>query len=182
VYASLTLCVVNNRPCYLPGIEARGFIFGPAIALAIGAKFIPLRKPKKLPGNVFEQVTKYGPKQTNKDIVMGGVKSYCTSELDILTHMITLKEPTSYILHIHSTLENFILPPFIFICHFRLTFIKLTIILTCRNTLLYFQYISLSLSAHELFPLLLISRDLKCQLKINRRSTKVNHISVKQVW
>ena len=32
------------------GIEARGFIFGPAIALAIGAKFIPLRKPKKLPG------------------------------------------------------------------------------------------------------------------------------------
>jgi hypothetical protein len=121
VYASLTLCVVNNRPCYLPGIEARGFIFGPAIALAIGAKFIPLRKPKKLPGNVCEQVIKYGPKQTNKDIVMGGVKSYCTSELDILTHMITLKEPTSYILHIHSTLENFILPPFIFICHFRLT-------------------------------------------------------------
>uniref|UniRef100_A0A0E0KSH7 adenine phosphoribosyltransferase n=1 Tax=Oryza punctata TaxID=4537 RepID=A0A0E0KSH7_ORYPU len=34
------------------GIEARGFIFGPAIALAIGAKFIPLRKPKKLPGSL----------------------------------------------------------------------------------------------------------------------------------
>lgn len=32
------------------GIEARGFIFGPPIALAIGAKFVPLRKPKKLPG------------------------------------------------------------------------------------------------------------------------------------
>uniref|UniRef100_A0A804NTB6 adenine phosphoribosyltransferase n=1 Tax=Zea mays TaxID=4577 RepID=A0A804NTB6_MAIZE len=31
------------------GIEARGFVFGPAIALAIGAKFIPLRKPRKLP-------------------------------------------------------------------------------------------------------------------------------------
>ncbi|KAA8521328.1 hypothetical protein F0562_012001 [Nyssa sinensis] len=31
------------------GIEARGFIFGPPIALAIGAKFVPLRKPKKLP-------------------------------------------------------------------------------------------------------------------------------------
>lgn len=37
------------------GIEARGFIFGPPIALAIGAKFIPLRKPKKLPGKVFRQ-------------------------------------------------------------------------------------------------------------------------------
>ncbi|XP_025012835.1 adenine phosphoribosyltransferase 2 isoform X2 [Ricinus communis] len=31
------------------GVEARGFIFGPSIALAIGAKFVPLRKPKKLP-------------------------------------------------------------------------------------------------------------------------------------
>ncbi|XP_073295734.1 adenine phosphoribosyltransferase 5-like isoform X1 [Primulina huaijiensis] len=35
------------------GVEARGFIFAPAIALAIGAKFIPLRKPGKLPGEVI---------------------------------------------------------------------------------------------------------------------------------
>ncbi|KAA8540502.1 hypothetical protein F0562_024579 [Nyssa sinensis] len=35
------------------GVEARGFIFGPSIALAIGAKFVPLRKPKKLPGDVI---------------------------------------------------------------------------------------------------------------------------------
>ncbi|RDY14294.1 Adenine phosphoribosyltransferase 5 [Mucuna pruriens] len=31
------------------GIEARGFMFGPSIALGIGAKFVPLRKPRKLP-------------------------------------------------------------------------------------------------------------------------------------
>ncbi|XP_022131749.1 adenine phosphoribosyltransferase 5-like isoform X2 [Momordica charantia] len=31
------------------GVEARGFMFGPSIALAIGAKFVPLRKPRKLP-------------------------------------------------------------------------------------------------------------------------------------
>ncbi|XP_068641419.1 adenine phosphoribosyltransferase 3-like isoform X1 [Aristolochia californica] len=37
------------------GIEARGFIFGPSIALALGAKFIPLRKPKKLPGEVISE-------------------------------------------------------------------------------------------------------------------------------
>ncbi|XP_028779073.1 adenine phosphoribosyltransferase 4 [Neltuma alba] len=37
------------------GIEARGFIFGPPIALAIGAKFVPMRKPKKLPGKVISQ-------------------------------------------------------------------------------------------------------------------------------
>lgn len=44
------------------GIEARGFIFGPPIALAIGAKFVPLRKPKKLPGTVLseEYILEYG--------------------------------------------------------------------------------------------------------------------------
>jgi len=31
------------------GIEARGFIFGPALAYALGTGFIPVRKPKKLP-------------------------------------------------------------------------------------------------------------------------------------
>jgi adenine phosphoribosyltransferase len=33
------------------GIEARGFIFAPAVAYALGAGFIPVRKPKKLPGD-----------------------------------------------------------------------------------------------------------------------------------
>jgi adenine phosphoribosyltransferase len=31
------------------GIEARGFIFGPALAYSLGAGFVPVRKPKKLP-------------------------------------------------------------------------------------------------------------------------------------
>lgn len=35
------------------GIEARGFVFGSAVALGIGAKFVPLRKPRKLPGTTF---------------------------------------------------------------------------------------------------------------------------------
>ncbi|KAM0937425.1 putative adenine phosphoribosyltransferase [Dioscorea sansibarensis] len=37
------------------GVEARGFIFGPPIALAIGAKFVPMRKPNKLPGKVISE-------------------------------------------------------------------------------------------------------------------------------
>jgi len=31
------------------GIEARGFIFGPALAYRLGAGFVPVRKPNKLP-------------------------------------------------------------------------------------------------------------------------------------
>ena len=31
------------------GIEARGFIFGPAMAYRLNAGFVPVRKPKKLP-------------------------------------------------------------------------------------------------------------------------------------
>lgn len=33
-----------------PGFEARGFIFGAPLALALGCAFVPLRKPGKLPG------------------------------------------------------------------------------------------------------------------------------------
>jgi adenine phosphoribosyltransferase len=36
------------------GIEARGFIFAPALAYALGAGFVPVRKPKKLP---FDRVS-----------------------------------------------------------------------------------------------------------------------------
>jgi len=32
------------------GIEARGFIFGPALAYRLNAGFVPVRKPDKLPG------------------------------------------------------------------------------------------------------------------------------------
>ena len=31
------------------GIEARGFIFGPALAYRLNAGFVPVRKPRKLP-------------------------------------------------------------------------------------------------------------------------------------
>ncbi len=37
------------------GIESRGFIFGPAIALEAGAGFVPVRKPGKLPAETISE-------------------------------------------------------------------------------------------------------------------------------
>jgi len=44
------------------GIEARGFIFAPALAYAIGAGFVPVRKPRKLPAETVcqEYALEYG--------------------------------------------------------------------------------------------------------------------------
>ena len=36
------------------GLEARGFVFGPQIALELQIPFIPVRKPGKLPGKVIK--------------------------------------------------------------------------------------------------------------------------------
>ncbi len=49
------------------GMEARGFIFAAPVALALGAGFVPVRKPGKLPGDVLSQGfdLEYGTAQLN---------------------------------------------------------------------------------------------------------------------
>ncbi|GAA5871157.1 hypothetical protein JCM1840_007606 [Sporobolomyces johnsonii] len=36
------------------GLDARGFLFGPVLALRLGAAFVPVRKAGKLPGKCFK--------------------------------------------------------------------------------------------------------------------------------
>ncbi len=58
------------------GMEARGFIFAPAIACAIQAGFVPVRKPKKLPAAVerVEYALEYGTDaiEVHKDAIQPG--------------------------------------------------------------------------------------------------------------
>jgi adenine phosphoribosyltransferase len=58
------------------GIEARGFIFAPALAYALGAGFVPVRKPKKLPAECLRVSydLEYGADslEMHKDAIGGG--------------------------------------------------------------------------------------------------------------
>jgi adenine phosphoribosyltransferase len=60
------------------GIEARGFFFAPAIAYALGAGFVPVRKPGKLPAatETVEYALEYGTDrlQVHKDSIVSGCR------------------------------------------------------------------------------------------------------------
>ena len=45
----LTELIDDNEIHTVIGVEARGFIFAPALAYRLGAGFVPVRKPRKLP-------------------------------------------------------------------------------------------------------------------------------------
>jgi adenine phosphoribosyltransferase len=58
------------------GIEARGFIFAPTLAYALGTGFVPVRKPKKLPAECerIEYALEYGTDvlEMHKDAIAPG--------------------------------------------------------------------------------------------------------------
>jgi adenine phosphoribosyltransferase len=67
------------------GIEARGFIFGPALAYRLNAGFVPVRKPKKLPAQTA-RVTydlEYGTDtlEIHKDAVQKGQRVIIVDDL-----------------------------------------------------------------------------------------------------
>lgn len=45
----------DQKPDVIVGLDARGFLFGPTLALRLGASFVPVRKKGKLPGPVETQ-------------------------------------------------------------------------------------------------------------------------------
>jgi adenine phosphoribosyltransferase len=67
------------------GIEARGFIFAPALAYALNAGFVPVRKPKKLPAKAV-RITyelEYGTDtlEMHEDAVLAGQRVLIVDDL-----------------------------------------------------------------------------------------------------
>ena len=67
------------------GIEARGFIFGPALAYRLNAGFVPIRKPKKLPAETVKWTydLEYGTDtlEIHKDAIKPGQKVIIVDDL-----------------------------------------------------------------------------------------------------
>jgi len=68
----------NNKPDIIVGLDARGFLFGPTLALRLKAGFVPVRKQGKIPGET-ETATyqkEYGEDhfQIQKDAIKPGQK------------------------------------------------------------------------------------------------------------
>lgn len=67
-----------GKPDVVVGLDARGFLFGPSLALRLGAAFVPVRKRGKLPGpcETAEYQKEYGSDffQMQADAVQPGQK------------------------------------------------------------------------------------------------------------
>lgn len=75
----------DQKPDVIVGLEARGFLFGPSLALRLGAGFVPVRKRGKLPGECetasykkeygedFFQVQKDAIKQGQRVVVVDDI-------------------------------------------------------------------------------------------------------------
>ena len=70
---------------HVAGIEARGFIFGAGVAIALGTGFVPIRKKGKLPGETIGQnyALEYGVDtiEIHADVVAAGHKVLLVDDL-----------------------------------------------------------------------------------------------------
>jgi len=76
---------IDKKIDLVVGIEARGFIFGPALAYRLNAGFIPVRKPKKLPAETasISYDLEYGTDtlEIHKDAVKPGQRVIIVDDL-----------------------------------------------------------------------------------------------------
>jgi len=82
---ALTEYYVNKNIDIVVGVEARGFIFGPALAYRLNAGFVPVRKPKKLPAETVKWTydLEYGTDtlEIHKDAIRSGQRVLIVDDL-----------------------------------------------------------------------------------------------------
>lgn len=96
------------KPDVIVGLDARGFLLGPVIAMRLGAAFVPVRKSGKLPGSV--EVVKYekeygvdqfemqaGAVAPGQKVVVIEYATFHPLEIDI---MLSTQELTKYFLSV----------------------------------------------------------------------------------
>jgi adenine phosphoribosyltransferase len=76
---------INQDIDLVLGMEARGFIFGPALAYRLNAGFIPVRKPGKLPAETtkYDYALEYGTNtlEVHKDAIQRGQRVIIVDDL-----------------------------------------------------------------------------------------------------
>ena len=76
---------IDKKVDLVLGIEARGFIFGPALAYRLNAGFVPVRKPKKLPAEIasISYDLEYGSDtlEVHKDAIFEGCRVLIVDDL-----------------------------------------------------------------------------------------------------
>ena len=76
---------LDKKPHLVLGIEARGFIFGPALAYRLNAGFVPVRKPGKLPAQTarWDYELEYGKNtlEIHRDSIQPGQRVIIVDDL-----------------------------------------------------------------------------------------------------
>ncbi|HTJ87540.1 MAG TPA: adenine phosphoribosyltransferase [Terriglobales bacterium] len=76
---------ISDKIDLVLGMEARGFIFGPAVAYRLNAGFIPVRKPGKLPAATqkFDYALEYGTNtlEIHQDAIVKGQRVIIVDDL-----------------------------------------------------------------------------------------------------
>ena len=88
----------SQGPDVIVGLEARGFLVGPSLALELGVGFVPVRKPGKLPGptETAAYEKEYGEDrfQIQKDAIKPGQKVIILDDV-IATGIVTQSQEES---------------------------------------------------------------------------------------
>jgi len=96
----------TQKPDVIVGLEARGFLFGPSLALRLGAAFVPVRKKGKLPGplETAGYQKEYGQDffQIQQDAIKPGQRVLIVDDIIATGEMMTPKLPP----HLSNTMAR----------------------------------------------------------------------------